>query len=204
MGLLLTDLRADFAVTRLRRLAPETLPEMVAAFHDLDARAKAWFDDEAIAPKNRRTARTVDMRYAGQNYELAVVLPEGDLSPRSLAALAEGFAAEHQRLYGFTADDEPVQLVTFRLAATGLVPKASLTPCSITGSDGTQALIEQRPIWLDDSATTLCPVYERERLEAGDRFQGPAIVEQMDATTFVPAGIVAQVDVWLNLILEAA
>jgi N-methylhydantoinase A len=47
-------------------------------------------------------------------------------------------------------------------------------------------------------------VYDRDRLEAGDRFDGPAIVEQMDATTFVPHGMTAHVDAWLNLILELA
>jgi N-methylhydantoinase A len=49
-----------------------------------------------------------------------------------------------------------------------------------------------------------CPVYDRDRLEAGDRLHGPAIVEQMDATTFIPSGMTARVDAWLNLIMESA
>ena len=60
-------------------------------------------------------------------------------------------------------------------------------------------------MWLHGASGFVpCPVYDRDRLEAGDRFNGPAIVEQMDATTFVPAGMTAQVDAWLNLILESA
>jgi N-methylhydantoinase A len=145
------------------------------------------------------------MRYAGQNYELSVPLPNGDIGPRSLTTLADGFAAAHRRLYGFTADDEPVQLVTFRVEAVGLVPKATLTPKPLTGSNGARALIEYRPVWLPETgAFTRCPVYDRDRLEAGDSFAGPAIVEQMDATTFVPDGMAAKVDAWLNLILESA
>jgi N-methylhydantoinase A len=205
MGLLLTDLRADFAVTRLRTLAPDALPEMKDAFQTLAARAEIWFDDEAIAPDNRRTVRTVDMRYAGQNYELSVPLPKENIGPRSLTALADGFATAHRRLYGFAADDEPVQLVTFRVEAVGVVPKATFTPKPLTGSNGARALIERRPVWLPETgAFTPCPVYGRDRLEAGDHFAGPAIVEQMDATTFVPDGMTAKVDAWLNLILEAA
>src|SRR6185437_3936211 len=69
MGLLLTDLRADFAVTRLRALEPAALPEMADAFRALTARAEVWFDNEGISVENRRTTRTADMRYAGQNYE---------------------------------------------------------------------------------------------------------------------------------------
>jgi N-methylhydantoinase A len=145
------------------------------------------------------------MRYAGQNYELAVPLPDGVIGPDSLTALADGFAAVHHRLYGFAPDDEPVQLVTFRVEATGLVPKATFTAQALTGSDGADAVIEHRPVWLQDAdGFTPCPVYDRDRLQAGDSFAGPAIVEQMDATTFVPVGMTAQVDTWLNLILEPA
>jgi N-methylhydantoinase A len=205
MGLLLTDLRADFAVTRLRALAPAALPDMTEAFHTLGLQAQSWFDDEGIAVNDRRVVRTVDLRYAGQNYELSVPLPDGEIGPGSLVTLAEGFAAVHRRLYGFAADDEPVQLVTFRLEATGLVPKATFTPKPPTGSDAGHALIERRDVWLPEAgAFTACPVFDRELIQAGDRLSGPAIVEQMDATTFVPAGMTVHVDAWLNLILEAA
>ena len=75
----------------------------------------------------------------------------------------------------------------------------------MTGSDASRARLRVRSVWLPEiGGFTPCPVYDRDRLEAGDRFDGPAIVEQMDATTFVPAGMKAQVDVWLNLILENA
>src|SRR3984957_9333643 len=204
MGLLLTDLRADFAITRLRALDDAVLPDIRTAFHALDARARDWFDRETIAAADRRIARTVDMRYAGQNYELSVPLPEGDIGADSLTALADGFAAVHRRMYGFAPDDEPVQLVTFRVEATGVVPKASFTPMPVTGGDPVHALIESRPVWHQARGFAASPVYDRERLRAGDHFTGPAIVEQMDATTFVPAGMTARVDAWLNLLLEAA
>src|SRR5580658_5208552 len=121
MGLLLTDLRADFAITRLRALDDAVLSDIRTAFHALDARARDWFDRESIGAADRRIARTVDMRYAGQNYELSVPLPDGDIAAGSLTALADGFAAVHRRMYGFAPDDEPVQLVTFRVEATGVV-----------------------------------------------------------------------------------
>ena len=203
MGLLLTDLRADFALTRLLVLGRAALSEVDNAFRTLEARAADWFDDATIAPENRLLSRTVDMRYAGQNYELAVPLPDGPIGPHSLVALAEGFAAVHRRLYGFVTDDEPVQLVTFRVEATGVVRKARFTPQALTGSDPGPALIERRPVW-SRTGFESCPVYDRDRLDAGVRFDGPTIVEQMDATTFVPDGMTARVDTWLNLILEAA
>ena len=146
------------------------------------------------------------MRYAGQNYELAIPLPDGPITPTTLDLLAQGFADAHQRMYGFLADDEPVQLVTFRLEATGLVRKATLKAHPLAGPDA-------QPRDPRDAATSgspeagdfvTCPVYARDELNAGNRFAGPAIVEQMDATTVVLPGMTARVDPYLNLILETA
>ena len=89
-GLLLTDLRADFASTRLLTLADAALPALAAAFAELETRALDWFADESVPTQDRRTARTVDLRYAGQNYEIPVPLPEGPIGPATLAALHAG------------------------------------------------------------------------------------------------------------------
>jgi N-methylhydantoinase A len=203
MGLLLTDLRADFAATRLMPLDTGALPEIEAAFATLTQRAEAWFAHELIAPDARRLTRTIDMRYAGQNYELAVPLPDGPITKATLDILARGFADAHKRMYGFLADGEAVQLVTFRIEATGLVSKAVLEKRPLAGDDASGAIRERRDVWFAESRDFIsCPVYDRERLQPGNRFVGPAIVEQMDTTTVVLPGMTASVDAYLNLILE--
>jgi N-methylhydantoinase A len=204
MGLLLTDLRTDFAITRRRVLQADVLSDVARAFVELAARAERWFEAEGIAAADRRITRTVDMRYAGQNYELSVALPDGPVAPATLDALAEGFAVAHQRAYGFVAEDDPVQLVTFRLEAMGLVYKAKFQPEPEVGPDASPAAIGERHVWLPEAGGLLtCPVYNRERLRAGNRITGPAIIEQMDATTLVLPGTIGRVEPYLNLILEA-
>ena len=126
MGLLLTDLRTDFAMTRLRTLSLAALPDVADAFADCARGRRHGSKKRALRPMRRRITRTVDMRYAGQNYELSVPLPDGPIGPATLDALAEGFAAAHQRMYGFIAADEPVQLVTFRIEAIGIVPQGDV------------------------------------------------------------------------------
>jgi N-methylhydantoinase A len=199
MGLLLTDLRTDFALTRLTVLDDAAWPVLQEAFATLIARATAWFDTEMIAPDARRIVCTVDMRYAGQNYELPIVLSDG------VQALADAFAAAHRRLYGFAADEEPVQLVTFRVEASGVVPKATFTAQPDAGPDADDAITGYRPVWLPEAGGFVdCPIYDRVLLKSGNVIAGPAVIEQMDATTIVLPGMTARVEPYLNLILEAA
>ena len=145
------------------------------------------------------------MRYAGQNYELPITLPDGPVTGATLDALAEGFAAAHERMYGFVAEGEAVQLVTYRVEAIGVVRKARLVPQPMAGDDAAAAVVARRDVWLAEAQDFVaCPVYDRELLQPGNRIPVPAIVEQMDTTTVILPGTTARVDAYLNLILEAA
>ncbi|MBW4090388.1 MAG: hydantoinase/oxoprolinase family protein [Proteobacteria bacterium] len=203
MGLLLTDVRADFAATRLLTLADAARPAIEDVFAGLAAEAAAWFAEAAVGPAERRVQRAVDMRYAGQNYELSVPVPDGPITGSVLDGLAAGFADAHRRMYGFVAEGEPVQLVTFRIEASGLVPKAAFRPRPERAPDASAAIVGRREVWLPEADGFLsCPLYDRDRLDSGHRIAGPAIVEQMDATTVILPGMTARVEPHLNLILE--
>ncbi|HEX9327940.1 MAG TPA: hydantoinase/oxoprolinase family protein, partial [Reyranella sp.] len=190
--------------TKLMPATEGSAGDVASAFALLAERAQQWFEHEGIAAQDRRFARTADMRYHGQNYELAVPLPEGPITAKSIEVLAQGFAETHRQRYGFVAEGEPVQIVTLRLEATGLVRKAELRAHAEAGPDASGAIIGQRPVWLPEARDFVStPIYSRDTLQPGNRFAGPAIIEQMDATTVVPPGMTARVDAYLNLILEA-
>jgi N-methylhydantoinase A len=203
LGLLLTDLRANFATTRLATLSDALVPDMAEIFVALQEQADHWFAEEGVASADRRLKRTADLRYHGQNYELAIDVPDGPITPATIAALAEGFAAAHKRLYGFIAEGEAVQLVTYRVEAVGLVPKAAFRPQPDAGPDASHAIIGSREVWFPEAGGFVaCPIYDRDKLRSGHRFAGPAIVEQMDSTTVLLPGMTAAVEPYLNLILE--
>ena len=203
MGLLLADLRADFAATRLLALSSAVIGEVETVLAELRRRCGVWFAEAGIAADARRVALSADMRYIGQNYELSVPLPDGPVTPATFDGLAAGFAAAHRQRYGFLAEGEPIQLVTFRAEATGIVRKADLRPAAAAGPDPRSAEIGRREVWLRETgAFVSCPLYDREKLLPGNRIEGPAIVEQMDATTLVVPGARAAVDPYLNLLLE--
>jgi N-methylhydantoinase A len=205
MGLLLTDLRADFASTRLMPLEPESAPAIESAFAALQRRAQDWFEHEGIPSAKQRLNRAVDMRYAGQNYELSVTVPEGPVRRATVDGLGQGFAVAHQRMYGFVAEEEPVQFVTFRVEAVGLVLKAPLTEYPLGGEDASAAHCGHRDVWFSESGGFVtCPLYDRDRLRPGNRLAGPAVIEQMDTTTVVLPRMTALVDAYLNILLEFA
>ena len=124
---------------------------------------------------------------------------------KTLDALAEGFAEAHRRLYGFVAEGEPVQIVTLRIEASGIVKKAALRALPEDGPDASAAIIGRREVWLPESnGFVACPIYDRDGLRPGNCIFGPAVVEQMDATTVILPGMRGRVEPYLNLILETA
>lgn len=203
LGLLLTDLRANFATTRLATLGDGLVPDMAEIFAGLEAQAEHWFAEENVAPADRELKRTADLRYHGQNYELAIDVPDGPITPATIRALADGFAEAHKRLYGFVAEGEPVQLVTYRVEAIGFVPKAEFRPEPDAGPDASAAITGRREVWFPEAGGFVdCALYDRDKLKSGNLIEGPAIIEQMDATTVLLPGMTARVEPYLNLILE--
>ncbi|MBB3000524.1 N-methylhydantoinase A [Paraburkholderia tropica] len=203
LGLLLTDLRSDFALTRLLPLAASSLGALRDGYGELQAKARQWCDGEQIDASAREYTRTIDLRYVGQNYELSVDVPAGDMSEATLDVMKRAFEETHRQRYGFIADGEGVQIVAMRVEALGRVPKNELQPQADAGIDASRAMTGARSVWLAEAGGFVdTPVYERSLLRAGNVFEGPAIVEQMDTTTVVLPGMRASVDPYLNLILE--
>jgi N-methylhydantoinase A len=203
LGLLLSDIKTNYAQTRLMRLTPDAVKPMLDAFAELEARAAAWFDSEGIAPDARTLRRTLDMRYAGQNYELPVPWPDAPSPAALIKELTAGFERAHEQVYGYIAAEEPIQAVTFRLEALGAVRRAELRPLPRATTPASAAIVARRDVWLAEAAGTVsCPVYDREQLGPGHELSGPAVVEQLDATTLVLPGQRARVDQFSNLVIE--
>lgn len=141
------------------------------------------------------------MRYIGQNYELQVELDgNGDGEGSSLEVLHQAFFAVHERNYGYHNPDDPVEVVNLRVTAIGRLP----SPDSAPAAPGTGAATPQgqRPVWFDGETALDTPVYDRAALGAGHEFTGPAVIEQLDATTLLGPGDRCRVDEAGNLVVE--
>ncbi|WP_435060804.1 hydantoinase/oxoprolinase family protein [Amycolatopsis thermoflava] len=198
-GLLMTDIRADFLRTRI---SPPDETTVAGVFAELEAEAMAWLAAENVPAERRRVERFAEMRYAGQNHELPVPVPEGEITADTVVQLTKRFAAEHERMYGYSSAEDEVQVVTFRLRAIGEVSRAELHRAPLGDADASAAIRATREVYLPESGGfTECPVYDRRLLEPGHRVDGPAVVEQMDTTTLLLPGDVAVVDELSNLVV---
>jgi N-methylhydantoinase A len=175
-GLLAADLKAEFSRTlpRSGKIEPRSVAE---AYAELEKEARAWFEEEGVAPLDRQELRVAMLRYHGQGGELAVNW-EGDAASTEAA-----FTKAHAALYGFNLE-VPIELVTLRIEATGRMP-APVRP-KLDAAKGVGAL-ERRQVLFAQGPSEV-PVLDRDKFGAGDRFAGPAIVTQLDATTLVPPG----------------
>ena len=201
LGLLLTDPRAEFSATAAMALRADSLPAIAEAFGLLRHRAAVWFAEHKIPARTRRIARSVDLPQA-DGTALSVPLADGPVTAATLEALAGAVAAAHPPLHAAAGDEAP-RLVTFRVAAVGRLPRPGFPPHPDAGPDAA-ACTGRRDVWLPEAGGwASCAVYDRARLESGNRIAGPAVVEQMDATTLILPGMTARVDPYLNLVLQA-
>ncbi|MCA1646513.1 MAG: hydantoinase/oxoprolinase family protein [Chloroflexi bacterium] len=202
LGLLMTDLRTDFSRTHLVAAVPDNTCRFEALFTMLTHAADEWFQAEGISAGRRELHRIVEMRYAGQNYELPVALPDGPIDAAMLAELLRRFGVEHERMYGYSEPGEPVQGVTFRVEALGRVDRPPLNARPLEGADPRSAQIDTRGVYLANGRDFAeSPVYARERLRPGNQLLGPCIIEQMDTTTLLLPGDTAHVDAYGNLVI---
>jgi N-methylhydantoinase A len=190
-GLLATDLKRDAATTIMRRADEIDAAELGVVFEELERAGADELAAEGLPRDRVEFVRALDMRYVGQSYELA--LPAGD-------DLLERFHAHHERVYGFAAPAEPVEIVSVRLTSVGRIAK----PPPRTLSRGvTPDPKEARPVYFAEADGFVdCPIYGRDRLPAGVTLSGPVVVEELDSTTVVHPGYTVHADENANLIVE--
>ena len=200
MGLLMSDVRHDYVQSKLTPLADITAEAVNVMFAHLTAQAAEELRGDGFAGDRIRIERALDMRYAGQGYEIAIPCPAQPLAADGLTALRTSFDAQHKAMFGHMAPEEPVEIVSYRVRGIGLLPPVAMPKFKRAGTALADARRETRRVRFDGSERD-CPVYQRERLDVGLDIAGPAILDQLDCTTVICPGQVARVDEWKNLIL---
>jgi N-methylhydantoinase A len=194
----------DLVQTRITLAGPECWPGIAAAFRELAGSAAEILDRERIPAAERQLLLGIDARYEGQNFEVPVSLNGIALDDDTASIdhkFVRRFRDSHAEIYGYDIPGRAVELVNLRLKMVGAVPKPLLAaPGIAAGMGGSE--IGGRPVYFDAATGWVeTPVHDGARLAVGAQFAGPAIVEEMSATTVLHPGQSALVDAAGNLII---
>lgn len=190
-GILHSDLGHDLARSCPMKAEPANLQAITDHLFLLRRQAEARLTEDGIDDAHRRTGVVADMRYAGQAFEL--LIPWGDVreaDAATLERLVQAFHDAHRSRFSYANPDEPVEIVTLRMTAVGILPKPDAKP---PRPSNRPALKGNRDVF-ENGTWHSVPVWDRDALDAQTRIAGPAVIEEAFATHWIGSGWRASVD----------
>jgi N-methylhydantoinase A len=205
LGLLVTDVRHDYMQTCIVATDGGDLAPLLDVAARLQSRARDDLAGEGFAADRSILSMSADLRYRGQAYELTVPAPAGAIDNIWAADLTRRFHEFHHTTYGHSSPSLPVEIVSLRVTASGLVPKPKLHEIAAATGPADEAMTGCRTVWFEaEQPVSQCAIYDRYALKSGHRFEGPAIVEEMDSTVVVYPGWNAEIDRYGNIVMRRA
>jgi N-methylhydantoinase A len=194
-GILLSDVNIDLVRSELVDATEANWPRVQQSLAAMQASGDAWLDGEHIPKDRRRFSRVIDVRYKGQNHEVPVRLADGAIQRD---AFIRAFEEAHRREYGYDIAGRAIEVVNCRLKAIGLIDRP--TPRFIATVAVAQPKSTRRVHF--DAGWIETPIYHRSDLPVSAHIAGPAVIDEMSATTLLPPGCQLTVDPAGNLLME--
>ena len=196
MGMLISDIRHDFVLTRIIPISKASPDVLEPVFQDLEQKALDMLRREGVERKEATLLKYVDVRYVGQSFEIRVRFDGEVRTSDPIQELVRNFHVEHEKRYGHKDLNAPVELVNFRVEGIGKREPIFLGEIPSGKSDPPQESLKSiRKVYFEENQAFLdTRIFERERLLAGNVIEGPAIVEESNATTLIYPGMGGKVD----------
>jgi N-methylhydantoinase A len=218
-GLLTVDVKNDYVRTHVTRdLSPETASAILG---DLESQAAEALLREGFPGDRHVHARSADLRYYGQAYEVRVPAPPGAVDEAWRAEVLGRFHEAHHKLYGYGYRDDPrhaVEWVNLRVSGIGPITRPSVPELPVTAGGAAVVSSGDRPVYFDEHLTSpvqdstasaadgrgwrTAPLYHRGDLRRGDVVAGPAVIEEYGSTLPLHPGFTAEVDTHGNLVVR--
>ena len=201
LGFLVAAPAIDYVRSYVSRLEQVDWPHLNALFEEMETEARDLLAEAGARSDEITFNRSADMRHLGQGFEISVPVPNGSLDAGTTDGLREAFFDAYQQLFERTVRDVPIEALNWRLAASAPVPNIVLNFGGQPIGTG-DALKGTRDVHFGETGFAPCKVYDRYALKPGDRFDGPAVVEERESTTVIGPGAQVNVDKYHNLIIE--
>jgi N-methylhydantoinase A/oxoprolinase/acetone carboxylase beta subunit len=204
LGLLVTDTVYEYVTTTYQRMSQLNAAELQARFEELEAQAREQLERDGIPHDRWVIQRVADCRYLGQGYELRVEAGSGELDDAWAANLAAQFHDAHEREYSRRFEESDIEIPNIRVRGIGLIEPLQMREVARAGEWPAAALRHEREAWFRvESELRELPTkfYDRGLLVAGNRVDGPAVINQYDTTTVIPPGLTAEIDRFGNIVI---
>ena len=203
-GMLFSDLRYDFVRTHLMQLAEAPFDDIETVFRELERQGRDAIAATSIKPHKITVKRALDMRYVGQEHPVTVDLPMRVFQKQDRAAIKQHFDDDHLQRYGTSAPAERAEIVSLRVTVAGLMKKPPQEKIKKgTAAPPKAAFAGRRPVEFDGRFRAT-PTYARAALLAGNKINGPALIEEHASTTVLMPGDRLTVDAYGNLVIAVA
>jgi len=154
----------------------------------MEKEALTLLKHEHVSKKRIQFIYSMDMRYVKQYHEVNVIISQEEIHRGKLESVTKKFHSEHNRLYGYSLEEigTPIEVINLRLTCIGQTEKPKFLKMKHGGTDPFRAFKKKRKVYLPaQKRFHLVPVFDGDQLQYGNQIEGPAIVEQVNTTTFV-------------------
>ena len=198
-GILLSDRSFDFVQTVLATLENNGWEKTLTAFKQLTSKADHWFELENISAPSQVVKYYIEARYLGQSFEVRV---PSTVSPRELTQeqFVEAFDTEHKAQFGYNIAKRVIEIVNCRIEA---IDRNNKPPIRENLEPIKNVHPHERPVYCGSFfGWKNALIYNRDQLSIGNSLKGPAIIEEMSSTTFVPPNYNVSIDNTDNIVME--
>jgi len=198
-GILLADISRDFVRTQLEMLSDESWRTVGRLMREMHREGDTWLEQERVPQAQRRFHLNIDARYRGQTHDIRVEVDSVDAADQ--ARFIEAFHQAHRAQHGHDNPGRPIEIVTCRVQAVGLVAKdlSRALPADDAAAqwDGRRIYFGPEHGWVETR------VYRRDSLAVGTEMDGPVVIEEMSSTTVVLPGQQAHIDRFGNIRIQS-
>jgi N-methylhydantoinase A len=188
-GALTTDVRHDYRRSFAYRLRDLDLEMLAGVLREMESAGYADLELEGIGRDDVAVLRSLDMRYAGQVYEVAVDVSDVDWSRERIGEIEERLHRQHEKEYTYRHEDGVGEVINATVAVVGKLPPVHLPAQQAGGSDSSHAVAGERPVLFRQAGSHVpTPVYSGAAMLPGNRIGGPAIIEEINTTIVVFPG----------------
>ena len=181
LGMLMSDIRHDYVRTHLAPLPQLKFDELKMILAEMMQEGQSMLSTERVAADAMSFQRFLDLRYEGQEFSVKVPVSAEEIDAGNLDIIRKRFDSIHDRSFGHSAPDEPLEMVNVRLAARGIRQKLQMPAVVVSGQPRPRTVrkmcLKAADVFQD------CPVFARDTLPASFTIQGPALIEEYGSTT---------------------